>query len=56
MNQKETIDNLIKKSTTELLSYATLFNDNKGNYKRILVMFFYEISCLKGMMHFAAIL
>lgn len=49
MNQKETIDNLIKKSTTELLSYATLFNDNKGNYKRILVMFFYEISCLKGM-------
>lgn len=48
MNQKERIDNLIKKSMTELSSYETLFNDNKGNYKRILEMFFYEISYLKG--------
>ena len=48
MNQKEIIDNLIKKSTTELASYETLFNDNKGNYKRILEMFLYEISYLKG--------
>ena len=48
MNQKETIDNLIKKSTTELASYETLFNDNKGNYKKILEMFLYEISYLKG--------
>lgn len=48
MNQKETIDNLIKKSTTELSSYETLFNDNKGNYKRILEMLLYEISYLKG--------
>lgn len=48
MNQKETIDNLIRKSLTELSSYETLFNDNKGNYKRILEMLLYEISYLKG--------
>lgn len=48
MNQKETIDNLIRKSLTELSSYETLFNDNKGNYKRNLEMLLYEISYLKG--------